>query len=68
MPINKRLKIYRVLYPLAAIYGFVVRVRNLLYDRGWMTTNTFSAPVICVGNLTVGGTGKTPHTEYLIRL
>jgi tetraacyldisaccharide 4'-kinase len=54
--------------PLAALYGLAVRWRNGLFDRGWLSAERFAVPVICVGNLAVGGTGKTPHTEYLLRL
>ncbi len=54
--------------PLSWLYGVGVRVRNWLYDRGQLRSRRFGLPVICVGNLTVGGTGKTPHVEYLIRL
>lgn len=61
-------KIYKGLYPLAWLYGLGVRLRNFLFDRGVLRSQTFPLPVICIGNLTVGGTGKTPHTEYLIRL
>jgi tetraacyldisaccharide 4'-kinase len=43
-------------------------VRNWLYDRNWLASHRFEVPTIVVGNLTVGGTGKTPHTEYLIEL
>lgn len=57
-----------LLYPLALIYGAVVWMRNRLYDTGFYSSIEFSVPVICVGNLSVGGTGKTPHIEYLIRL
>lgn len=57
-----------LLYPLALLYGFVVWLRNRLYDTGFSSSVEFSVPVICVGNLSVGGTGKTPHVEYLIRL
>lgn len=56
------------LYPLALIYGAVVWLRNRLYDSGFYSTIEFSIPVISVGNLSVGGTGKTPHIEYLVRL
>lgn len=56
------------LYPFALIYGAVVWLRNRLYDSGVFASIEFSPPVICVGNLSVGGTGKTPHVEYLIKL
>lgn len=61
-------KIYWGLWPFSVLYGIGVRVRNLLFDRGLLRQERFPLPVICIGNLTVGGTGKTPHTEYLIRL
>ena len=54
--------------PLSWLYGLVVSIRNLMFDYGMLKSRTFNLPVICVGNLTVGGTGKTPHTEYLIKL
>lgn len=57
-----------LLFPLALIYGTVVWLRNRLYDSGFYSSIEFSVPVISVGNLSVGGTGKTPHIEYLIRL
>lgn len=57
-----------LLYPFALIYGAVVWLRNRLYDMGVSSSVEFSIPVISVGNLSVGGTGKTPHVEYLIRL
>ena len=57
-----------LLYPFALIYGAVVWMRNRLYDTGFFSSVSFSVPVISVGNLSVGGTGKTPHVEYLIRL
>lgn len=54
--------------PLSWLYGLGVGIRNLMFDAGMLKSQTFNLPVICVGNITVGGTGKTPHTEYLIRL
>lgn len=57
-----------LLYPLAVIYGAVLWLRNRLYDSGFYSSISFSVPVINVGNLSVGGTGKTPHIEYLVRL
>ena len=56
------------MYPFALIYGAVVWLRNRLYDSGVYASVEFSVPVISVGNLSVGGTGKTPHVEYLIDL
>jgi tetraacyldisaccharide 4'-kinase len=57
-----------LLYPVSLLYGVITYFRNFLYDAGILSSKEFSFPVICVGNLTVGGTGKTPHTEYLAEL
>lgn len=57
-----------LLYPLSLIYGLVTYFRNFLYDSKILKQHEFNIPVISVGNLTVGGTGKTPHAEYLIKL
>lgn len=62
------IKIDYWLMPLSWLYGLAVSIRNLMFDVGMLKSKTFPLPVICVGNITVGGTGKTPHTEYLIRL
>jgi tetraacyldisaccharide 4'-kinase len=55
-----------VLYPLSLIYGLATAFRNFLYNTGKIKSAKFSFPVISVGNITVGGTGKTPHVEYLV--
>lgn len=57
-----------LLYPFAIIYGTITAIRNLFYNRGWLRSKRFAIPVISVGNLNTGGTGKTPVTELLIRL
>ncbi len=57
-----------ILIPFSWIYGLVVLIRNELYDRGIFASSNFHIPLISVGNITVGGTGKTPHVEYLAEL
>ena len=54
--------------PLSWIYGLIVVVRNFMFDVGLLKSTKFDIPVIVVGNITVGGTGKTPVTEYLVNL
>lgn len=56
------------LLPLSWLYRIGTDIRNKLFDWGWLQSKSFDLPVICIGNLSVGGTGKTPHTEYLIKL
>ncbi len=57
-----------ILFPIACLYGFIVGIRNRLFDWKILPSKSFSVPVISVGNLSTGGTGKTPHTEYLADL
>ncbi len=68
-PLNIIIQLFKpLLYPLSFLYGLMVWLRNKLYDAGLISSVTFSVPVISIGNLSTGGTGKTPHIEYLIRL
>lgn len=62
------IRINEGLLPLSWLYGCVVKTRNFCFDVGLLKSRDFKVPVISVGNITVGGTGKTPHVEYLIRL
>ena len=62
------IKFYPALQPLAFLYATGVMIRNLLFDWKLLPSEQYPVPVICVGNLAVGGTGKTPMVEYLIRL
>ena len=63
------LKSFRiVLFPLALVYGLIIIIRNWLYDKEYIKSAAFNFPVICVGNLAVGGTGKSPMVEYLLAL
>lgn len=56
-----------LLYPFALLFNLVTRLRNSFFDQGWLKSTESPIPTILVGNLSVGGTGKTPMVEYLIR-
>ena len=58
----------KLLFPFAVFYGAITGIRNFLFDKGILQSHSFKLPVIAVGNLSVGGTGKSPQIEYLIRL
>ena len=58
----------KILFPFAILYGFITGIRNFFFDKGILKSFSFDVPIIAVGNLSVGGTGKTPQIEYLIRL
>lgn len=58
----------KILFPFAILYGLITAIRNWFYDKGILKSHSFPIPIIAVGNLSVGGTGKTPQIEYLIRL
>ncbi|MBC7588034.1 MAG: tetraacyldisaccharide 4'-kinase [Chitinophagaceae bacterium] len=63
------LKSFRVLLlPFAVLYGVVIIIRNWMYDKNYLKSAQFNFPLICVGNLAVGGTGKSPMVEYLVQL
>ncbi len=61
-------KLRKILYPLSILYGEITDMRNKAYDKNILPSSTFDLPVIAVGNLSTGGTGKTPQVEYLIHL
>jgi tetraacyldisaccharide 4'-kinase len=63
-----RLILALVLSPFSMIYGIIISIRNILYDAEIIKPTKFSIPLISVGNLAIGGAGKTPHIEYLTRL
>ena len=58
----------KILFPFSILYDGVTTVRNLLFDKGFLKSKGYALPIIAVGNLSVGGTGKSPMIEYLIRL
>ncbi|MDR0547388.1 MAG: tetraacyldisaccharide 4'-kinase [Dysgonamonadaceae bacterium] len=64
----RNFKIYKSLTPLSWLYGSIIFLRNKLFDWKILPSESFDIPVISIGNLATGGTGKTPHTEFLIRL
>ncbi len=64
----QKLLVQVLLSPLSLLYGIIISIRNMLYDTGFLRASKFSIPVISVGNLSIGGAGKSPHIEYLIKL
>ncbi len=68
MSYNNTVHINKWLLPLSWLYGIAVFLRNKLFDWNILKQKKYDIPVICVGNITVGGTGKTPHVEYLVSI
>lgn len=68
MDIQPTVHINKWLLPFSWLYGVIVCLRNRFFKWGIFKREEFDIPVICIGNIAVGGTGKTPHTEYIIRL
>lgn len=65
---NSEFRINNILRPIGWLYGLVTGIRNFLFDKGLRKSAEFPVPVISIGNITVGGTGKTPHAEYTATL
>jgi len=65
---NLRITLSFLLLPLSILYGTIIYLRNKFYDWGIFSSRSFNIPILAVGNITVGGTGKTPHVEYLAEL
>jgi len=57
-----------IFFPFAILYGIITGIRNWLFDQDILSSTSFNIPVISVGNLSVGGTGKTPHTEFILSI
>ena len=55
-----------LLYPFSFLYAVITNVRNLLFDMGILASKEYEIPIICIGNLSIGGTGKTPLADYII--
>ena len=56
----------KILFPVSLLYAVVVHLRNYFYDKGVFKSKAYRTPIICVGNLSAGGTGKTPMIEFLV--
>lgn len=64
-PLLKTIRI--LLFPLSLVYFLVIFLRNRLYDMGVFKSTSFNLPLVCIGNIAAGGTGKSPMTEYMVR-
>ena len=57
-----------LLFPFSLIYASITSIINLAFDYGIFKSQSHNIPIICIGNLSIGGSGKTPHTQYIINL
>ena len=57
-----------LLYPFSVIFNTITTIRNWLFDYNIFPSSPYTIPIICIGNLSIGGSGKTPHTNYIIDL
>src|ERR1700760_2826766 len=55
-----------LLFPLSLVYALIIKIRNMLFDTRVLPSASFNLPVICIGNLAVGGTGKSPMVEWIV--
>jgi tetraacyldisaccharide 4'-kinase len=65
-PLLKPIRI--LLFPFSLIYALIIKIRNWWYDKNLLPSSSFNLPIICVGNLAVGGTGKSPMVEWMVRI
>lgn len=56
----------KILFPFSILYGIITAIRNFLFEKGWLESSSYAIPTVCVGNLSTGGTGKSPMIEFLI--
>lgn len=66
MGLLKHIFSFTILLPISLLYGLITGIRNGLFNLKIIKSEKFNTPIICIGNITVGGTGKTPHSEYII--
>ena len=57
-----------IMFPFSVVYGLIIIIRNMLFDFGIIKSKKFNTKIISVGNLIMGGSGKTPHVEFIVRL